>query len=232
MKWWLASNRQNSDPMTKATPIYHGATPQDAKAVCVVVHGRGQTQDDMMRLIVGRVVVADVRYVLPKSEGPGWYAARAVDPLTSETLAEMNRGLDQIAAVIDAERKRNPSLPLLLCGFSQGACMAVEFLMQARAKVEAAALLTGCRVGGVEDDLPQTALDALPIYASCGDQDPWIPQSAYHRMLGDLTACGARIRTDMLPGRPHDVVRSEIAMLSGILNALANGAVPFDWSAQ
>jgi phospholipase/carboxylesterase len=186
----------------------------------------------MMRLIVGRVVVADVRYVLPKSEGPGWYAARAIDPLTPETVADMDMGLDQIAAVIDAERDRSPALPVLLCGFSQGACLAVEFLMKSRAKVDAAALLTGCRIGGPTDDLPQTALDGLPIYASCGDRDPWIPQSAYHRMLGDLTACGARIRTDMFPGRPHDVARSEIAVLSGMLNALANGAVPFDWSAQ
>ena len=58
------------------------------KAVCVILHGRGQTQADMAEAVVNRLDLTDVRYVLPKSTRPAWYGARAVDPLTEITVLQ------------------------------------------------------------------------------------------------------------------------------------------------
>ncbi len=212
-------------------PRYHGATRDDAEVLCIVVHGRGQTQQDMMDFIVDRLDLPAVRFALPKSAGEGWYAARAIDPLSDATRAEMQAGLDRITDLIAAEKTGAPGKPVLLCGFSQGACMSMELLMRHAGMVDAACLLTGCRVGAETDDLPLEQLRAKPVYASCGDNDPWIPQAAYHRMLGDLTRAGARIRTDMFPGRPHEVAQAEIAVLSQMLRNLAAGAAVLDGAA-
>ncbi|WP_211216589.1 alpha/beta hydrolase [Yoonia vestfoldensis] len=211
-------------------PVFHGADPGDAKVICIVVHGRGQTQADMMDSIVARVAVPDVRFVLPKSEGHGWYAARAIDPLTDETLVEMHNGVRQVTTLIKAERAAAPDVPVLLCGFSQGACLSVETLMCQPTIVDAACLFTACRIGAETDNLPRKPLDGLNVYASCGDADPWIPAQAHHRMLADLTRAGARLRSDMFPGRPHEVTDTEIAALSGMLRALAHGTLI--WGAE
>ncbi|MBS1302750.1 dienelactone hydrolase family protein [Loktanella sp. SALINAS62] len=207
-------------------PIHVGATSDDANVICIVVHGRGQTQGDMLAMIVDRLDLPDVRFALPKSVSEAWYAARAIDPLGDRTPAELDHGIAQIAAVIAAERANAPGRPVLLCGFSQGACMAVELLMRRPDLADAACLLTGCRVGVESDDLPFARLDGVPVYASCGDDDPWIPAGDHHKMLATLTRAGARLRADMFPGRPHAVNDTEIAVLSGMLIDLALGHVP------
>lgn len=208
------------------TAISSGAGSDDAKAICVVVHGRGQSQADMMASIVDRLDVPGVRFVLPKSEAAGWYAARAIDPLTDQTRAELADGIRQVADLIVQERQRAVGRPVLLCGFSQGACLSLELLMRHPGRADAACLLTGCRVGAPSDGLPTASLSNVPVYASCGDDDPWIPVDAYERMLATLTRSGARLRTDMFPGRPHQVSDTEIAVLSQMLTSLAGGRPP------
>lgn len=207
-------------------PVYHGANSDDAKVLCIVVHGRGQTQDEMMASIVARLDLPFVRFALPKSDDVGWYAARAIDPLTDHTLSELDDSISRIRALVADERAKAPGRKLLLCGFSQGACLSVEILMRGPMGIDAACLLTACRIGAPTDDLPIAVLDGLPVYASCGDNDPWIPQEAYHHMLMDLTRAGARIRTDMFPGRPHEITDIEIGAISDMLQDLAADHAP------
>jgi len=202
-------------------PLYHGASLDDAEVLCIVVHGRNQTQADMMTSIVERLDLSQVRFVLPKSDDVGWYGARATDPLTDQTSKEVAAGLDQISSLIKGFRASAPECPMLLCGFSQGACMAAELLMRQPTIADAACLLTACRVGVDGDSLPLAQLDGLPVYTSCGDEDPWIPADAFHRMLGDLTRARAQIRTDMFPGRPHEITDTEISVVSDMLTSLA-----------
>ncbi|MCZ4256677.1 dienelactone hydrolase family protein [Sulfitobacter sp. G21635-S1] len=203
-----------------AETLHQGATAQTARAVCVVVHGRGQTQQDMIDMILSRLEVADVHYVLPKSEGEAWYDAKAVDPLEEGTTRQLDAALDAIGNCIDAARQ--DGLPLVLIGFSQGACMAAEWLMRG-GKVTSAALLTACRVGAVQDDLVRADLAGLPVYTTNGDDDPWIPLWAHRKLVGELSECGARLRMDIFPGRGHEVSDVEIETLSEMLEAAVAG---------
>lgn len=186
--------------------------------ICIVLHGRGQTQDDMEQAVTSRLSLPDVRFVLPKSARAAWYDARAVDPLTDETRAQLAEGLAAIDDVVAAERAAYPGVPLVLTGFSQGACMAVEHAMTRGPWDGALCLFTGCRVG---TDHAVTALPGLPVYASCGDADPWIPFGAFLDMSGDLVRAGARLRSDLFPGRQHEVSDTEIGVLQSMLTNLA-----------
>lgn len=203
-----------------AETLHHGAAAEAAKAVCVVVHGRGQTQQDMMDMIVSRLDVPGIRYVLPKSEGEAWYDAKAVDPLTDDTTRQLDAALHAVGTCIEAARQEG--LPLVLIGFSQGACMAAEWLMRG-GRVTSAALLTACRVGAVQDDLVRAGLSGLPVYTTNGDNDPWIPLWAHRKLVGELSECGARLRMDIFPGRGHEVSEAEIETLSGLLDAAVAG---------
>lgn len=159
-----------------------------------------------------------VRFVLPKSDGAGWYAARAIDPLTAVTRAELADSLAQLRALIAAQ-----SGPVVLAGFSQGACLAAEYLLSGATLPVAAYLFTGCRVGLPGDGLPQAKLSHLPVYLTGGDTDPWIPLDAFHRLHGDLTGAGARVRTDLFPVRAHEVSAPEQAQFRAILTAITEG---------
>jgi phospholipase/carboxylesterase len=192
------------------------------RAVCLLVHGRGQVPADMVRMVVDHAPVPGVRWVMPVAEGKSWYKAKAVDPLTDETRASLAEGLAAFDAVLAAERLAHPGVPVVAAGFSQGACMVAEWVLRG-AVVEGLGVFTGCRVGAFETGEPARGLGGLPVYASCGDQDSWIPLAAYMAMCGVFGASGARLRADLLPGRPHDICPNEVAEFARVLAAVADG---------
>jgi len=200
--------------------IHHGASADQARTVCVFVHGRGQTPEQMVETVLPRLDAAGVSFRLPRSPGGAWYDARAIDPLDGQTSAQVSKALDIIADEMERARRDCPGMPVVLAGFSQGACLTVEYLMRG-GRADAAAILTGCRVGGEEDDLPRAALGGMPVYASCGDDDPWIPLPAFQRALGDIAASGARLRADIIPGRGHEVDAEECEEFSRLMAAVA-----------
>ncbi|NCO87226.1 MAG: phospholipase [Rhodobacterales bacterium] len=207
-----------------------GTEAAQAEVVCVVIHGRGQRPEDMVAMITRHIDAPAVRFVLPAAPTGSWYDARAIDPLTDRTRVQLGAALDRIAATVAAAQADAPAARLVLAGFSQGACLAVEYLMRHGPWAGAVALFTGCRVGARGDGLPVATLGGMPVYASCGDADPWIPAASFYDMLADLTTAGARIRADMFPGRPHMVTGTEVQALTDILADVASGQSP-QWGA-
>ncbi|KAA9005556.1 alpha/beta hydrolase [Histidinibacterium aquaticum] len=202
-----------------------GAEPGAARAVAVLLHGRGQSPDFMREAVVGRLAVDGVHYLMPAAAGSSWYEAKAVDPLNEETETQLRAALAQLEDALEAARTTCPGLPLILVGFSQGACLIIEHLMRG-GTADAAAALTGCRVGAASDDLPRADLRDMPVYLTNGDEDPWIPVWAYQKSVGDFVAAGARVRCDILPGRPHEISAVEIAVLDRLIADLAGGTPP------
>ncbi len=192
------------------------------RAVCLLVHGRGQMPADMVRMVVDHVRLDGVRWVLPVAEGKSWYKAKAVDPLSPETRASLAEGLAAFDALVAAERAAHPGVPVVAAGFSQGACMVAEWVLRGAA-VDALGVFTGCRVGAFETGEPARGLGGLPVYASCGDADSWIPLEAFMGMCGVFGAAGGRIRADVLPGRPHDICPAEVAEFARMLAAVMDG---------
>lgn len=209
-----------------AQALASGAAAQQAEVICLVIHGRGQRPEDMEGMITRHIDAPGVRFVLPAAPTGAWYDARAIDPMTDRTRAQLGAALDLIDATLAQARAASPGARLVLAGFSQGACLAVEYLMRQGPWPGAVCLFTGCRVGGRGDALPVAALGGMAVYASCGDADPWIPAASYFDMLSDLTVAGARIRADMFPGRPHMVTGTEVMALSDMLADVASGQSP------
>jgi len=203
-----------------------GVTPDRAKVLCVFVHGRGQSPEEMEAAVIRRLSVPDVAFVLPRAEGKSWYAARAVDPLTRETNAELAASLDGLAQVMNDWRAQVPGRPLVLAGFSQGACLSLELACSGRACPDAVLAFTGCRLGQPNDTRPLRLPPGLPVYLTAGDADPWIPVQAFAEAATELGRAGARLRCDVFPGRPHEVSDAEIAMLETVLTDLATGRPP------
>jgi phospholipase/carboxylesterase len=207
-------------------PLRIGARGPEAKAICVFVHGRGQSPEEMQADVLARLVAPDVAFVLPRAPAGVWWDARAVDPLTSVARAQLSDALDHLAAAVSAARAELPGQPLLLAGFSQGACLSIEYLCAGLPAPDALAAFTGCRVGVPGDARSEAAPSNVPVYLSGSDTDPWIPVSAFADAAQSLGMKGARLRADLFPGRCHEVSDAEIAMLGAILADLAAGRDP------
>jgi phospholipase/carboxylesterase len=206
--------------------LFRGVDPGRAKVLCVFVHGRNQSPEEMEAAVIRRLSARDVAFALPRAEGKTWYNARAVDPLTDTTRAELAASLDGLAATVSDLRSRATGLPLVLAGFSQGACLSLEHGFSGREAPDAVVAFTGCRVGVGGDDRPASLPSGLPVYLSAGSADPWIPVAAFSETAAELGQAEARLRCDVFPARPHEVSAAEISMLDGILSDLAAGHAP------
>jgi phospholipase/carboxylesterase len=205
---------------------FTGADPAKAKVLCILVHGRGQTPEDMEEAVIRRLSTTVVAFCLPRAEGKSWYAARAVDPLTDVTRGELALSLGGLEQAVEAARQRAGGRAIVLAGFSQGACLSLEHAFTGKAAPDAVVAFTGCRVGVTGDARPTALPRNLPVYLSAGDADPWIPLAAFADAVSELGQGGARLRVDVFPGRAHEVSKAEIAMLDGILADLAAGRIP------
>jgi phospholipase/carboxylesterase len=66
-----------------------GSMSPEAKAICVFVHGRGQSPEEMQSHVLARLSAPGVAYVLPRAPRGVWWDARAIDPLTPVTRAQL-----------------------------------------------------------------------------------------------------------------------------------------------
>lgn len=202
------------------TPLLRGVALQSAAVVCVVTHGRGQTPEMMEKHIVSRLDAKVVAYILPRAASGSWYDARAIDALTEKTANQLSTSLEQLKL---ASALVPSGIPLVMAGFSQGACLTLEYGFKYGSWRGAMVSFTGCRVGVPTDARSRSNLNALPVYLSGADQDPWIPIQAHAAAALELASMQSRLRTDVFPGRAHEVSDVEISVLDKALHQLASG---------
>lgn len=188
--------------------------------VCVLTHGRGQSPEQMEDHTLARLNAEGVAYILPRAASGSWYDARAIDPMTETTGAQLAASLGQLENAVAMVPR---PLPLVMAGFSQGACLTLEYGFKFGLWRGGMVAFTGCRVGVTTDTRPHADLKALPVYLSGADQDPWIPLPAHAAAALELAAARARLRTDVFPGRAHEVGNAELAVLDRMLTQLASG---------
>ncbi|ENT9003004.1 alpha/beta hydrolase [Vibrio parahaemolyticus] len=108
----------------------------------ILLHGRRQTTDDMTKLI-NKLNLAEATYYLPSAPGATWYPrgfTRALD----DNKPQLNQGLEVIDHVLQNLLSQGVSRERIwIMGFSQGACMAAEFIRQSQQPMGGAILFTG-----------------------------------------------------------------------------------------
>jgi phospholipase/carboxylesterase len=206
------------------TPLLLGASPEEALVHCVFIHGRTQTPEDMQEQVIARLKAQGVAFVLPRAHGNSWYGARATDALTASTRHQLDQSLRYVRdLVVGLARGRTHPRPLVIGGFSQGACLALEYAMRHGPWNGAMVNLTGCRVGTADCDRPFADLDRLPVYLTGSDKDPWIPVDALSSAAAALGRARARLRCDIIPDRAHEVSDQEITRFDAMLSDLGKG---------
>lgn len=201
-----------------------GVAPDKAKVQCIFVHGRNQSPEDMEAAVIRRLSAPDIAFHLPRAGDKSWYRALAVDPRTETTQAELAQSLTDLAALVHSVRALGK--PVLLGGFSQGACLSIEHAFTGLHSPDAVVAFTGCRVGVQGDARPDSLTENLPVYLTGGRDDPWIPLPAFAKAAAELGRGGACLRCDIFPGRGHEVSMAEIAMMDSILADMAAGRRP------
>ena len=120
--------------------------------------------------------------------------------------------LKRVAAAVElALQSGLPSDRIAFCGFSQGACLATEFLGRHPRRYAALLAFTGGLIGSPEDPFDLTGdLQGTPILLSSGDPDPHVPWARVQQSADLLTGIGGAVTTRLYEGRPHTVLQEEV----------------------
>jgi predicted esterase len=207
--------------------IPYGADPGSAPLSVVLIHGRGRTAAEMIGLAEA-IGLPAVAWRALQAPGRSWYPKSFLAPL------EANQpGLDLSLARVDEEVRTleaqgGAARRIALLGFSQGACVACEYVRRNPRRWAALIAFTGGLFGpdGTAWDAPNL-LDGAPVLLSNSDLDAFVPWPRTEQTGAVFRRMGAAVTLKLYPGRDHLVGDDEIDRARTILRgALAAQASP------
>ena len=156
--------------------------------------------------------------IAPEAAGNSWYPYSFLAPL-QQNEPWLSSALTLVETlVLRCATEGVPPERIVLCGFSQGACLATEFVARHPRRYGALIALTGGLIGPAGSDLRhEGTLEGLPVLLSSGDPDPHVPWTRVEESAEVLGTMGADVEMQRWPGRPHTVLPQEVAMARKIV---------------
>lgn len=199
-----------------------GAPLPGARAAMLMVHGRGASTESILTLAAA-LDRPDFAYLAPQASGNTWYPNSFLAPIPSNEPG-ISSGMQAIRDVLARiEEAGIPPERTILLGFSQGACLALEFAARHARRYGGVACLSGGLIG--PDGTPRDyagSLDGTPVFLGCSDVDFHIPKERAELSAQVAEQIGAAVTMRLYPGMGHTVNEDEIAHVQAIMDAVSD----------
>ena len=205
-------------------PIFaSGEGLEHARAAFLLVHGRGASAYDILGL-AAELEMPGFAYLAPQAAGNTWYPNRffvqtaSNQPWLDSALAAVERTLERITT------SGIPPDQVILMGFSQGACLALEYAARNARRYAGVVGLSGGLIGADgEARNDRGNLMGTPVFLGCSDIDPHIPLERVYHTERVLQALGGSVETRIFPGMGHSVNPDELSAVKRIMTNLIEG---------
>ncbi len=205
------------DPHAGGRVLRQGPTIEDARLAIILVHGRGGSAEDMLGL-ADELRTTDVAFLAPQAAGHTWYPYSFLAPI-EQNEPGLSSALAVLAALVDElAREGMPSERVALAGFSQGACLALEFAARHARRYAAVIGLSGGLIG--PPGTPRTytgSFAATPTFLGCSDIDAHIPVERVHETGKIYRQLGAAVDERIYPKMGHTINRDELDAVRALL---------------
>jgi len=200
----LQGPHQGQPVLTRGKPL------AQAKAAMVMIHGRGATAESILTL-ADELEQPHFAYLAPQAAGNTWYPNRFTAPIASNepylssALATIDELLDRLS-----EAGIQPQNTILL-GFSQGACLALEYAARNARRYAGVVGLSGGLIG--PDGTPRNyhgSLAGTPLFLGCSDVDFHIPKERVLHSADVLRGLGGEVTARLYPDMGHTINQDEL----------------------
>lgn len=207
-------------PHQGARILTGGAPVASARGALILTHGRGATAESILTLapLLG---ADDLAWFAPQASGNTWYPFSFLSPI-SQNEPGISSGIQLLAELVASiERQGIAAERIALAGFSQGACLTLEFSARHARRYGALVGFSGGLIG--PDGTPRDyagSLAGTPVFLGCSDIDSHIPLPRVHESARVLEGLGGAVDERIYPGMGHQVNDDEIAAVRAILATL------------
>lgn len=217
-------NELKNDPHKDQPLLFDGAKFSSAKAGMILIHGRGADAESILTL-TPVLATDDFLYAAPQAQNNTWYPFSFLTPI-ADNEPGITSGLNKITATLQYLNENGlPTDKIILLGFSQGACLVLEYCSRFPQKFGGVAGLSGGLIGPDGIDRKITgSLQNTKVFLGCSDVDPHIPVERVHFTEDHLKKSGGDVTKIIYPGMGHTVNDDEIRNVKKIMRGLLNGS--------
>lgn len=219
----MSEQREEMRGPHQGLPVLTAGEPlASARAAMIMVHGRGATAADIL-LLAEELPRPGFAYLAPEAAGNAWYPNSFLAPMTSNEPG-LSSGLALIASLLKQVSKAGiPAERVVIVGFSQGACLLLEFVARHARCYGGVIALSGGLIG--PDGTPRDysgSLAGTPVFLGCSDIDPHIPKDRVLHSAEILQALGGQVTAKLYPRMGHTINRDEILVARGIVDKVCD----------
>ncbi len=189
-----------------------------AKKVLVMLHGRGDQAKNFIHL-AKELTLPGFAVLAPQAIQNTWYPYSFLAPLSKNEpqLSLSLSGLSELMDDLDGLSVQKKDIFFL--GFSQGACLALEFCARHANRYGGIIAFTGGLLGDqIEMGSYAGNFQQTPIFIGSSDHDPHVPEERINESEEILSNLGAKVTKKIYPGMGHTINKDEIDRANAILN--------------
>jgi phospholipase/carboxylesterase len=182
-----------------------------------MIHGRGAHAEDILSLS-SHLSVKDYALIAPQATNNTWYPySFMVPPLQNEPwLSSALQLLKEI--VTDIVSRGIPSSQVFLLGFSQGACLTLEFVTRNAMKYGGVVAFTGGLIGDkIYPENYKGDFDKTPVFLGTSNPDPHVPVERVYATSNILKKMNAKVTEKVYENMGHTINMDEIETVNNLI---------------
>jgi phospholipase/carboxylesterase len=194
-----------------------GKRLEAAEKVLIMVHGRGGSAEDILSL-AAELNTAAFALIAPQAKGNSWYPQSFLAP-RSENEPFLSGSLRVLGDIVqDLEEKGFSKSQIFLLGFSQGACLTLEFAASNAARFGGIVAFTGGVIGDhIDHSNYKGNFDGTPIFIGSSDPDFHVPVNRVKESSILLEGMGAKVTEVIYKNMGHTISRQEIVQVNKLI---------------
>jgi phospholipase/carboxylesterase len=201
---------KTSDPHRDQPVLTGGRKLSNATGAVILLHGRGASAEDILDLGL-EFDRPDLAYLAPQAEGNTWYPYSFLAP-KQQNEPWLTSALSKVSQIVEGIMKAGLSRDkIVIAGFSQGACLASEFVAGNATRYGGLIAFSGGLIGPPDTKFQYAGrLAGTPAFFGGVDPDPHVPWQRVEESASVLSALGADVVVKRYPGMQHAVNREEV----------------------
>jgi phospholipase/carboxylesterase len=190
-----------------------------ANKALILLHGRGASADDILGLAY-ELNVKDYALIAPQATNNTWYPHSFLAPV-NQNEPWLTSAIKVVGEVVNDVRNVGISDEhIYFAGFSQGACLTLEFIARNARRWGGAAAFTGGLIGDrLYTENYRGDFGGTPVFIGTSDPDPHVPVERVTASVATLKMMNALVTEKIYPGLGHTISRDEIALANKIVFA-------------